>query len=520
MKRFYSLVLTLFLCIACFGTSTLESGIEETDLREALSVLDNELSQRTNYISRRQHKIDSLISVTGVNPRLSVLEEIADVYTSFNNDSAIAYLDRALKIANPKEAMHLQWKRASLLPLSGFFEDGIKTFESIPVDSISTEELASYYDSGRQLYSYLASFYSQYPEYSETAAKQALKLQQELIKILPAGSVASNFNIGEFYFLTGKHGPAKILLEEIVESEAPASTYRARAAHHLSALAKNAGDYNGYLYYLAVSATADVMAATREILSLQDLGASLHDKGEVARSYKYFSTALENAVECGAALRMVDISRSLPIIEKSHSEHIASWRRMIYWIIAIMAVLLIVLAVLLVVLRHEMIKLQVLQNNLRSANRAKEIYISQFLQLCSIYMDKLNQFCKIATRKLAAGQADELYRMTKSGKFVEEQSQEFYEVFDNAFLHIYPNFVKDVNALLKPDCQIELKEGELLNTDLRILAFMRLGIEDSSRIAQVLNYSLNTIYAYRNRLKTRLINKETFMQELMKTGEI
>jgi len=148
------------------------------------------------------------------------------------------------------------------------------------------------------------------------------------------------------------------------------------------------------------------------------------------------------------------------------------------------------------------------------------VYISQFLQLCSIYMDKLNQFCKIASRKLAAGQSDELYRMTKSGKFVEEQSSEFYEVFDNAFLHIYPDFVAQVNVLLRPDCRIELRPGELLNTDLRILAFMRLGIEESARIAQVLNYSLNTIYSYRNRLKARAVNKETFEKDVMNIGNI
>ena len=79
--------------------------------------------------------------------------------------------------------------------------------------------------------------------------------------------------------------------------------------------------------------------------------------------------------------------------------------------------------------------------------------------------------------------------MAKSGKFVEEQSNEFYDIFDNAFLHIYPTFIEEVNSLLRPEERIELREGEKMNTDLRILAFMRLGIEDSSRIAQVLNYS-------------------------------
>ena len=157
-----------------------------------------------------------------------------------------------------------------------------------------------------------------------------------------------------------------------------------------------------------------------------------------------------------------------------------------------------------------------LQDKLQKANKTKEVYISQFLSLCSIYMDKLNQFCKIANRKISAGKVEDLYKLTKSGKFVEEQSREFYEVFDNAFLHLYPNFPNQVNALLLPCEQIQLKEGELLNTDLRILAFMRLGIEDSSRIAQVLNYSINTIYAYRNRIKAKAINKETFEADIMK----
>ena len=181
-----------------------------------------------------------------------------------------------------------------------------------------------------------------------------------------------------------------------------------------------------------------------------------------------------------------------------------------------MGFLLLGLAATLFLLHREMKRMSALQNKLKAANYAKEVYISRFLELCSIYMDKLNQFCKISTRKIAAGQTDELFRMVKSGKFVEEQSKEFYEVFDNAFLHIYPGFVDEVNALLLPDEKIELKEGEKMNTDLRILAFMRLGIEESAKIAQVLNYSLNTIYAYRNRLKSRAINRETFEADIMK----
>ena len=100
--------------------------------------------------------------------------------------------------------------------------------------------------------------------------------------------------------------------------------------------------------------------------------------------------------------------------------------------------------------------------------------------------------------------------MVKSGRFIEEQSADFYNVFDDAFLHLYPDFVDRVNDLLKPEYRITLANGERLNTDLRILAIKRMGIDDAASIAQILNYSLNTIYAYRNRLKSHAVDRENF----------
>lgn len=125
---------------------------------------------------------------------------------------------------------------------------------------------------------------------------------------------------------------------------------------------------------------------------------------------------------------------------------------------------------------------------------------------------------QIANRKISSGQVDELYKITKSGKLVEDQSREFYQLFDDAFLHIYPTFVEDVNALLRE--KIILKKGELLNNDLRILAFLRLGLEDTNQVAQILNYSVNTIYAYRNKLRNRAYDRENFEKEIMKISSI
>lgn len=169
-------------------------------------------------------------------------------------------------------------------------------------------------------------------------------------------------------------------------------------------------------------------------------------------------------------------------------------------------------------LKRHVNRLKKMQIILTDANRAKDEYINQFIVLCSVYMDKLNQYDSIVNRKLSAGQVDELYKLVKSGRLIEEQIRDFYRLFDQAFLHIYPNFVTDINNLLNEDERIKLKEEELLNTDLRILACLRIGLTDATQIAKILNLSVNTIYAYRNRIRNRAISRETFEKDLLKTG--
>lgn len=496
--------------------TAMSSGAVERRAPEAFEELDRQLELRTDYLGRRQNHIDSLARRLKDRPDDSrLILELAEAYIGFDNDSALVYLTRGIDSSKGADKLRFTWIRSSILPLAGFFEKAESDFSSISVDSVPLHLRPSYYDSGRQLYSYLAAFFGAYPETRTRYTARALDYQKKLLDVLPRESAGYKFNLGEYYFLTGSDIMAKVLLQEILDT-ANGDKYAARAAHHLSSIARNAGDDDSYAYYLAQSAIADVRSATREVASLQELGSEVHASGDVSRAHRYLSVAVENAVECGAPLRMIESSKALPIIERAHNAHIRSWRRNTHWVIACMAFLSLILAATLLLLRREMKRMAALQSKLKAANYAKEVYISRFLQLCSIYMDKLNQFCKISARKIAAGQTDELFRMVKSGKFVEEQSNEFYQVFDSAFLHIYPGFVDEVNALLQPDARIELKEGEKMNTDLRILAFMRLGIEESSRIAQVLNYSLNTIYAYRNRLKARAINRDTFEADIMK----
>lgn len=505
-------------------------GIKITDqqVRHVLSRLDKELDRRERYISERQMRIDSINklcdTLTNSGKLLDYTMMLADEYTSFNNDSAIFYYNQGLlksiELKNDSLATAFRLKRATYLPLAAFISDAISEYEKVDTTALDGALRKLYYDSGRQLYSYIASFYVNYPEYYDLWHKKNMECQSQLLRLLDQKTSQFKLNKGEFHYSHQEYSKAKAVLEDLLDGLNEDSNLYARASHMLADIAKARGEHNEYVYYLALSAISDIKGATLEVMSLQELGEVLFRLEDVDRAHSYLSTALASAVACHASMRMIQSSTALPVINQAHSVEIEKWERRIYLVLGGMALLILVLGGVLLFLKREMQRMSVLQSRLRRANQVKEVYISQFLNLCSIYMDKLNQFCSTVNRKIAANKVDDLYKITKSGKFVEEQSKQFYDVFDNAFLHIYPSFVESVNALLRPDEQIVLKDGEKLNTDLRILAFMRLGIKESIRIAQVLNYSVHTIYTYRNKLKNSAINRDSFEDDLMKISSI
>lgn len=501
-------------------------NVTDSQVEESLSRLDREMKQRDLYISIKQTKIDSLKNElhnsTSNQKWLSLQMEIGDAYCAFNNDSALYFYtdgyDRALELDENETAIIFKIKRATNLPLGGFTYEAYSEFEAIDPDSVPVHLKPFYYESGRQLYSYIASFFNHYTESLKYWGDKSNHYRELFLSIQDEHSDLYKLNYGESLYDKGDLTKAKAVLLDLVEQLSPESNLYARASHILASIANLKGDSNEAIYFLSLSAIADIKGAILEVMSLQELGVMMSERNDINRAYNYLSTALSNAVDCHAAARVVQTSASMPLIQKNHNDQIREWRHKIYIVITILAIILIGLFALLLYLRRQMRRMTDLQNRLRGANQIKEVYISQFFRLCSIYIDKLNQFCKIANRKISSGQVDDLYKITKSGKLVEEQSREFYQLFDDAFLHIYPTFVEDVNKLLRE--KILLKDGELLNNDLRILAFLRLGLEDTNQVAQILNYSVNTIYAYRNKLRNRAYDRDNFEKDIMNISSI
>lgn len=513
------------LCAAMALCAPNVHAVSEKEARKIITMLDKQIARRNVYIDRRQSQIDTLhhrlARQASASDSVNVMLEIAQAYTAFNNDSAITYYRKGyLKSPDPLMRTRMRMGMGALLPLAGFNHLAIEIFTNeISPDSLPADLQIVYYDRARQMYSYVADYFTSYPEYSGYWTSLANASQQRLIELLPKESAEYKLNLGERYLTLGQYDRARVILSNLVENLPVESNIRARAANMLAQIATASHDHSTTLYYLAQSAMSDVMSATREVKSLQDLGIELNALGDIERAYSYLSVAMENAVNCHASTRMVESSSALPIIERAYVAKIADSQRNTMLVIAALVVVIALLCVAAIKLLKDNRREKMLRRNLRQANEIKEFYISRFLSLCSIYMDKLSSFCDIVSRKITAGKIDDLQRMLRSGKFIEEQSGEFYEVFDDAFLHICPGFVNDVNALLQPDKQITLLPGQRLNTDLRILAFLRLGIDDAAHIARVLNYSVNTVYAYRNRLKARAIDRDTFEDSVRNLGK-
>ena len=155
-------------------------------------------------------------------------------------------------------------------------------------------------------------------------------------------------------------------------------------------------------------------------------------------------------------------------------------------------------------------------DELENTNAKRELMANAFIMLCYQYIERLDSQRKLVIRKIKANQQNELLSILSSSKRGTEESQNFFSQFDKIFFSLYPSFVNELNSLLIPEAQIELKENNELTPSLRVAALVRLGVTESPKIAGILSYSLQTIYNYRSTLKNSAIDKEHFEENLQK----
>ena len=284
------------------------------------------------------------------------------------------------------------------------------------------------------------------------------------------------------------------------------------------------------VYYLAKTALLDMQMAVREYASLQKLARVMYSRGDLERAYRYLNCSMEDAVACNARLRFLEVTEYYPIIDKAYKTKEAEERAVTRKMLIIVSVLAGLLIALTAYLYYWMKKLTVMRRRLYEANRKlvsanqnlaetgkiKEVYIARYLDKCVGYLEKLEQYRRSLEKLAMASKIEELFKTIRSEQFLRDERKLFYNEFDKSFLDLFPNFIEDFNALLQEEGKIYPKSGELLNTELRIFALIRLGVTDANRIAHFLGYSLATVYNYRSKIRNKAAgDKEAFEQAVM-----
>jgi cell division protein FtsB len=297
--------------------------------------------------------------------------------------------------------------------------------------------------------------------------------------------------------------------------------------------------------YLILSAISDIEASVKDNPSLSKLAMIFYKENKIYKAHKYINFSLDDAKFFNSKLRFINLSKILTLIteayEKQSDHQKNKLTNSLYFISALAAFLFFTLIFIYKQNKNLSIARKQLKNNnaelknlnsqlnnsnnelkdlyqkLLKADLVKEKYVGTFLNLYSDYINKLDLYRKLVKKHIKLDRIDELLKITESKQVIDTEIKIFHKNFDESFLHIYPNFIEQFNTLLKKDKQVTLKKGELLNTELRIYALIRLGINNSDQIATILRYSVSTIYNYRVKLKNNSLHtRDNFEDEVKK----
>lgn len=523
MRRYYTRFLISLLLLIAVPEANLwaDTGLPLT-LDKALNALDGAIETRGVVLGQARLQADSLrkeLSAPGLDyeSRMGLLDEIIGVYRRRNLDSANHCIDEALRLAREHgdtlRATALRISQIRIMPLNGYVHEAIMCIDSLRRVKLDDGLKKMYYRNARDAYLWITSLYSPHG-LNDEYFKYYIEFNDSLLNVTPADAPEYKLLTGVHYVGEGQTSLALATLGDYLESVPIASDEFNDAAPILALINYKRERMDLWLYYLALHAHSEMLLGYIDGEALKQLSAGLYYKGDVNRAYNYMFLSQENLAMSGATSRSMHVAGVYPMIVKAYA---SSQRRYMTMLYVAIACLVLIGALILIIIANKsraVKRLSSMKEKLSNANSIKEDYIAEFMSLCSVYMDKLEDFNRTVGRKIAAGQVDDLYNMVKSGKFVDEQSKLFYDVFDNAFINIYPDFVEEVNGLLQDDKRFTDFDSKKLTPELRILAFMRIGLDDSAQMARFLGLSLNTVYTYRNRLKSRAKNRETFEQDV------
>lgn len=539
----------------------------EKEIPQLLATLDSILVQTGELASQKELKIaqlkKKLSNAANFEEEFWINKMLYDESFVFNADSAMKYVDRNIQIATElkKKDWQDEWliNRSFMFAATGLLKEAGEVLEKVDSTSLSDGLKLSYYYQRSYLYSHLGQYMGDQKQVNNKYYNEFENANKHMLALVRPKDPLYWWCVASCNELSPEDSLFSAL-ENVVLSSHHNTRLDAMNAYGLSNMYKRLGDKEKTMIYLIYSAMADLRVCNRDIASLQELSSLLYDAGDIDRAYAYMNYCLKAALLYPNRVRIINISTELDKIYANYQQRDIRWRNSLQNYLYVVTFFSIILVLALIGLYRQTKKLrksrteldsanhslnqhvvelsqmhklalanQELQNLnelLRSANQklqesndVKEEYIGYVFSICSNYISKLDEYRKNINRKLKTGQFEEARQLTDNSSLTQNELKDFYANFDAIFLRVYPDFVADLNSLLRPEEQILLKDASELNTEVRIYALVRLGINDSVKIADFLHCSPQTVYNHRLRMRNKaIIPKDKFAEAVRLLG--
>lgn len=543
MKALLPFFIVIFSCIAFSASSNPASD-------SLLTELDRELELEEVYISNKLKRIESfqqklkIVGTKDLLPQYDIYAMLFEEYKSFNYDSAFVYVKRlqdiAYRLKDPTRINEAKIRLSFIFLSSGMFKETFDSLSTVKTSVLSNAAKQEYYTLYTRAYYHLADFNNDNyftPLYTDKANSYV----DSVLSVSEPDSYT-------FLYFRGLRSARMSDIETGLADLERLYSMGSMSYHQLAVLTSTLSDFylrigntDKAIQLLAKAAIYDIKSSTKETAAILILANILHKQGDLKRAYRYTRKALDEANFYGARHRKIEVGNILPIIEEEKLSTVESQKRTLIFFLAVAIVLALIVVVFVVItmkqlrrlksakmeidtahtaLQKSNYKLQETNSKLSEANRIKEEYIGYYFNINSDYIEKVEKFKRSIDQNLMAQKYDNI-RFIVNNINLKKEREELNKSFDRIFLKLFPGFVDEFNSFFKEEDQIKPTDGELLNTDLRIFALIRMGIQDNDKIAKILNYSVNTIYAYKTRIKNKsIIPNEEFEKRMMEIKHI
>lgn len=558
MTKSLFFILLFFHTLCCMGgENTITTAKQPT-----LDDLDKVISHSKEYTKKYEQEVGILkskyVHAKSAQDKLAASRELFTKYKSSILDSAYAYAERKLHYAkilhNYEDSVYSELDIADIFNKTGNYVESYKILSGLEHKPMSAD-MRKYY---------LSLYGNLYEGLRETSITAYQRADNERRRIMFRDSLKnmkdkqSDWDKAEFLCSQNKYTDALHCLFDSYKKLSYEDREMGYVAFAISDIYRQINETDKEKQYLIISAIADLKNNVKEYISLRRLATLLYEEGDVKRAYRYMRKSMEDATFCNARLRILEISDALPIIDKAYESMQKTEQEYTLYGFFIVSILVVMLCFMMYFTRKQLKKIAQARRALETSNKSlndmnlqlnslnsqlslangklnetnatlqdtnlslfesnkiKNIYIMEFMNKCSAYIDKLEDYHRSLKKLAVAGKIQELYKQLKSNALVEQEIEEFFEDFDRIFLKIFPKFVISFNGLMKQEELIEPKKPGRLNTELRIYALMRLGIGENEKIAAFLRCSRQTVYSYRSRIRLRSLFPDDFEERVVK----